>query len=116
MAAGRPMPLRFRPKVEKIVELLLYLAHKRPGADKYQAVKFFYLADRAHLNRYGRPISFEKYYAMSYGPVGSTVLDLLNGNLGPAKEAGIDDFHSRQNQGRRRMDAIRLSFASRCAM
>ena len=86
------MPLKFRPKTEKIVELLLHLAHVRPGADKYQAVKFFYLADREHLNRYGRPISFENYYAMSYGPVASTVLDLLNGNLGPAKSAGINEL------------------------
>ena len=39
------MPLKFHPKFDKIVELLLYLAHKRPDADKYQAVKFFYLAD-----------------------------------------------------------------------
>jgi uncharacterized phage-associated protein len=84
------MPLKFRPKIRKIVELLLYLAYKRPNADKYQAVKFFYLADREHLNRYGRPISFENYYAMSYGPVASTVLDLLNGNLGAAKAVGID--------------------------
>lgn len=86
------MALKFRPKIEKIVELLLYLAHKRPDADKYQAVKFFYLADREHFNRYGRPISFEKYYAMSYGPVASTVLDLLNGNLQPAKGAGINEL------------------------
>jgi hypothetical protein len=86
------MPLKFRPKIEKIVELMLHLAHKRPGADKYQAVKFFYLADREHLNRYGRPISFENYYAMSYGPVASTVLDLLNGNMWPAKNAGIEEL------------------------
>ena len=45
------MPLTFRPKIDKIIEALLYLAHKRPGADKYQAVKFFYLADRDHLSK-----------------------------------------------------------------
>jgi uncharacterized phage-associated protein len=73
------MPLTFRPKLDKIVELLLYLAHKRPGADKYQAVKFFYLADREHLRRYGRPITFDNYYALWYGPVPSSTLDLLNG-------------------------------------
>jgi hypothetical protein len=54
------------------------------------------------LNRYGRPISFEKYYAMSYGPVGSTVLDLLNGNLGPAKEAGIDHLPFKTETGKAR--------------
>jgi uncharacterized phage-associated protein len=73
------MPLTFRPKIDKIVEALLYLAHKRPGADKYQAVKFFYLADRDHLSRFGRPLTFDNYYALSYGPVASTTLDLLNG-------------------------------------
>jgi hypothetical protein len=70
------MALKFRPKTEKIVELMLYLAHKRPDADKYQAVKFFYLADREHLIRYGRPITFENYYAMEYGPV--TLLGTLS--------------------------------------
>ncbi len=94
------MPLKFRPKIEKIVELLLHLAHTRPDADKYQAVKFFYLADREHLNRYGRPISFENYYAMSYGPVASTVLDLLNGNLGPAKSVGIKELPFKTETGK----------------
>lgn len=86
------MALKFRPKVEKIVELLLHLAHKRPDADKYQAVKFFYLADREHFLRYGRPISFETYYAMSYGPVASTVLELFNGKLDRVKEVGIEEL------------------------
>jgi uncharacterized phage-associated protein len=82
-------PLSFRPKLEKIVELLLYLAHKRPGADKYQAVKLFYLADREHFRRYGRPITFENYYALWYGPVASNALDLLHQNSGTMERAGI---------------------------
>ena len=84
------MPLEFRPKIDKIVELLLYLAHKRPNADKYQAVKFLYLADKEHLNRYGRPLTYEVYYAMDYGPVASVTLDLLNGKLGALKPLKID--------------------------
>jgi uncharacterized phage-associated protein len=84
------MPLKFRPKLDKIVELLLYLAHKHPGADKYQAVKFFYLADREHLNRFGRPITFDDYYALSYGPVASHALDLLELDKKALRNAGID--------------------------
>lgn len=83
------VPLTFKPKLDKIVELLLYLAHKRPGADKYQAVKFFYLADREHLVRYGRPITFEDYYAMWHGPVASKALDLLEGDKWALHEAKI---------------------------
>ncbi len=84
------MPLEFRPKIEKILELLVYLAHKKPGVDKYQVVKFFYLADREHLNRYGRPITYESYFALPYGPVASTAMDLVEGERWILKEAGID--------------------------
>jgi uncharacterized phage-associated protein len=84
------MPLDFRPKLDKIVELLLYLAHVRPDADKYQAVKFFYLADREHLNRYGRPITHESYFALPYGPVASKAMDLLEEDHWTMTEAGIE--------------------------
>jgi hypothetical protein len=86
------MPLTFQPKLDKIVELLLYLAHARPGADKYQAVKFFYLADREHLRRYGRPITFEHYYAMWYGPVASNALDFIHKNKWAMEHAGLEDL------------------------
>lgn len=84
--------ISFRPKPEKIVELLLYLAHKRPGADHYQAVKFFYLADKLHLNRYGRPITFERYCALPYGPVASIALDLLKGDSKALQAAKIKEL------------------------
>ena len=84
------MPLEFRPKLDKIVELLLHLAHVRPDADKYQAVKFFYLADREHLIRHGRPITSEAYFALPYGPVASNALDLLEGDQWTMKRAGVD--------------------------
>lgn len=71
------MALDFQPNLPKIAELLLYLAHQKPGSDKYQAVKFFYLADREHLNLHGRPITSESYFALPYGPVASTAKDLL---------------------------------------
>jgi uncharacterized phage-associated protein len=83
------MALEFRPNAAKIVELLLYLAHKRPGTDKYQAVKFFYLADREHLNRYGRPITSERYFALKYGPVASTVKDLMERNEITMRKVGL---------------------------
>jgi uncharacterized phage-associated protein len=84
------MSLDFRPKIDKIVELLLYLAHVRPNADKYQAVKFFYLADREHLNRYGRPITHEAYFALPYGPVASKAMDLLEEDHWTMTEAGLE--------------------------
>lgn len=86
------MPLEFRPNLAKIVELLLYLAHKNPGSDKYQAVKFLYLADREHLIRYGRPITSEVYYALKYGPVASKAKDLLENNQWTMRAAGLTEL------------------------
>ncbi len=86
------MPLMFRPKLDKIVELLLYLAHKGFGPDKYQAVKFLYLADREHLARYGRPITFDNYWALWYGPVGSNALNLLEYDAPVLRQAKLEDL------------------------
>jgi uncharacterized phage-associated protein len=72
--------LQFTPKPDKIVETILYLAHKRSDLDQYQIVKLLYLADKEHLNRYGRPITFDVYRALSYGPVGSIALDFIKQN------------------------------------
>ena len=82
--------LDYKPKFDKIVELLLYMVHVRPNADQYQAVKFLYLADCEHLNRYGRPITFETYCALLYGPVASHALNMIKGDRITLRKAGID--------------------------
>jgi uncharacterized phage-associated protein len=94
------MPLKFRPKLDKIVELLLYLAHRKPGADKYQAVKFFYLADREHLARYGRPITFDDYFALWYGPVASKALDLIEGDKRVLLQARLKSLPFKTEDGK----------------
>lgn len=86
------MPLNFTAKLDKVIEILLYLAHKAPGIDKYQASKFFYLADREHLSRYGRPLSFEPYYALWFGPVPTHALDLIERDPVVMKKAGVADL------------------------
>lgn len=86
------MHLKFRPKLDKIVEVILYIAHKKPGADKYQIVKFMYLSDREHLSRYGRPITQEVYYALPYGPVASKAMDMLEGDRSVLRDVGIEEL------------------------
>src|ERR1700730_16689151 len=82
----------FQPRLDKIVETILYLAHRKPRLDHYQAVKLIYLADKDHFNRYGRPITFEIYYAMDYGPVASITLDLIKGTRKFLDEDDVDVF------------------------
>ncbi|MBL4872109.1 MAG: SocA family protein [Rhodobacteraceae bacterium] len=81
--------VKFRTKPEKIVETMLYLAHKGIELSQYKTVKLLYLADREHFRRFGRPISYDKYVAMEYGPVASIALDIINGKnvLGVDKDA-----------------------------
>lgn len=67
----------FTPKPDKLADSILYLAHKGIELDQYKAVKLLYLADREHLRRFGRPITFDNYVAMKYGPVGSNAYDWL---------------------------------------
>ncbi|MAM63872.1 Panacea domain-containing protein [Maritimibacter sp. UBA3975] len=69
--------VRFKPKADKIVEAILYLAHKGLDLDQYKLVKLLYLADRAHFQRFGRPITFDKYVAMQFGPVASNAYDMV---------------------------------------
>jgi uncharacterized phage-associated protein len=44
---------------------------------QYDLLKAIFLADRAHLNQYGRPVTFDRYVAMKHGPVPSFAYDVL---------------------------------------
>lgn len=74
-----PRPeIYFDAKIDKIIEVILYLAHC-PGIEltRYRVIKLVYLADVLHLNRYGRPITFDNMLAMKNGPVPSTTYNIL---------------------------------------
>jgi uncharacterized phage-associated protein len=62
---------------QKIIQCLWYILSEITTADKLKLVKLTYLADKYHLLRYGRTITNDEYWAMSYGPVGSVVKDIL---------------------------------------
>jgi uncharacterized phage-associated protein len=73
--------IEFQVNKDKTLQSLLYLISeanargRRPS--QYDLVKATFLADRAHLNRYGRPITFDRYFAMEHGPVPSFAYDVL---------------------------------------
>jgi len=62
---------------EKAIETILYLSHRISDADIYGICKLLYLADKTHLEKYGRFIFGETYYAMKNGATPSNVYDLL---------------------------------------
>lgn len=67
----------FYPDKDRILAAALFLMNEHPGITQYQIVKSIFLADEEHLNRYGRPVTFDNYVAMPRGPVPSLVLNLL---------------------------------------
>jgi len=96
---ARPVSrLKFKPKLDKLVELLLYLSHKKQHVDHYRACKLIYLADWVHLNKYGRPVVADTPKAMQFGPVATKSYELLKRNPAVMREARIDDlpFETRQ--------------------
>jgi len=62
----------------KAVEVVLYIAQNTPIPDVYHIGKILYFADKLHLEKYGRQINGDTYYAFDYGPAPSETLDLMN--------------------------------------
>lgn len=72
-----------KPDKEKILESIVYLINRRnekagvQPLSQYDIVKAIFLADRSHLNKYGRPVTFDNYVAMEHGPVPTVTYDTL---------------------------------------
>ena len=73
--------VKLKPNVKKILASVAYLISRRPDSDslltQYQIVKAIFLADKTHLNKWGRPITYDNYVAMEFGPVPSLTYDFL---------------------------------------
>ncbi|MCU4182674.1 Panacea domain-containing protein [Bosea sp. BH3] len=80
--------------LDRIVEAILHVVNEGKRLHKqisqYDIVKTLFLADKAHLNKFGRPVTFDMYYAMKHGPVPSTSYDVLKINPKVQKAYGKD--------------------------
>ena len=61
----------------KAIETILYLAQRISNCDVYGICKLLYLADKTSLEKYGRFIFGESYYAMREGATPSHAYNLL---------------------------------------
>ncbi len=75
---------KLRPNLKRILESILFLiAEAERGGGyltQYEIVKSLFLADKKHLEGYGRPITFDNYTAMKNGPVASEAYNMLKVN------------------------------------
>lgn len=69
------------PDIDRVVATIAYVIHAaallKTRFSQYDIVKTIFLADRSHLNEFGRLVSSDKYVAMTHGPVPSTAYNLL---------------------------------------
>ena len=71
-------PIRFPFNERKALAAATHLLAKNDGCMPYmRLLKLLYLADRAALMEYGRPITGDRYVAMKLGPVLSNVYDRI---------------------------------------
>jgi hypothetical protein len=72
--------MRLEPNRKKIVEAILFLIEEAARLDKiitqYEIVKSVFIADIEHIKKYGRPITFDNYRALEFGPVPSETYDM----------------------------------------
>lgn len=60
----------------KCLEAVVYVASRVP--DRHGIMKAMYLAEKCHLERYGRPVYSDTWRAADYGPVASHALDTVH--------------------------------------
>jgi hypothetical protein len=72
---------------KKSVQALNFFASfEKKSFNNMKAIKLVWMSDRLHLRTYGRTITGDIYFAMPYGPVASTTLDLATENPYLSKE------------------------------
>ena len=78
------MSISFKMNEDKAIEALVWLAEKQLGITPFYVSKVLYFADKAHLNRFGRPILGDIYIRMPFGPVPSETYAWIKGS--PSKK------------------------------
>lgn len=86
--------ITFQYNRAKAIEAILYLAQNVSESDRYGICKLLYLADKTSLERYGRFIFGESYYAMEEGATPSNAYDLLKA----AADVAVDGLKVEGNQ------------------
>ncbi len=76
------MAIRYKFQEQKTTEASGVLLHLAGGKMPYlKLLKLLYISDRIALQEWERPITYDTYVCMNYGPVLSTTFDLIKGNI-----------------------------------
>ena len=85
-------PIRFKFSAEKAKAGLLLMLEGEGRHDLRELLIACYLADKKHLNEWGRPIFGAAYRAMKFGPVPLEIYEMLKGEPIWLAELGLGAF------------------------
>lgn len=86
MVVSRTIRLPFNEA--KAAQAAARLLSNNDGKMSYmKLIKLLYLIDREALDRWGRPVSTDRYVSMDHGPVLSSVLDLISHGAEPGMKS-----------------------------
>lgn len=88
--AGALLPAGDRVR-EAILHLIFRADRRGYRVTQYDILKALFFADRSHLNKYRRPITFDQYHALPDGPVPSLSYDVLKEALHALDAVGLDE-------------------------
>lgn len=93
MARQKAEVVHIKPNPGRIVAAIAFVidAAERIGANftQYEIVKSLFLADRRHLNKFGRLVTSDEYVAMVHGPVPTAAYDLLKASTPRMRQLGL---------------------------
>lgn len=66
---------------KKAAQIAAYFLSRQPGMEKLKLIKLMYLAEREFIRRHGHPMIYDELYSLKHGPVCSSALNAINGDL-----------------------------------
>ena len=66
---------------KKAAQLSAYFLAHQPDMDKLKLIKLIYLTEREFLSRHGMPMLYDEFYSLKDGPICSSALNGMNGEL-----------------------------------
>jgi hypothetical protein len=83
----------FQFDLDRSVRAMAYLVDQLGAVEKIKLLALLYVADRTHLLRHGYPITGDQPYAMEWGPVPLTCMNVLNGTFLSDPDAAFRCLH-----------------------
>jgi hypothetical protein len=71
--------IRYKFAAPKALAAIHWMLTQRKNVDLHTMLKAIYFADKAHLNKHGRPIFGATYRAMKFGPVPIEIYEMAKG-------------------------------------